>query len=295
MIDGVAEDRVTRGEHGEHGEHGEEPLPFDAVLFDLDGVLYIGEHAVPGAVQAVSALREQRVATCFVTNNAARSPSDVAAHLRMLGIAADPSDVTTSGMAGARVLAARFAAGSRVLAVGGPGVRQSLLHVGLAPVESADDDPVAVMQGFGPDVGWRDLVEVGIAVRRGAWWLATNGDATVPTPRGQAPGNGSLVAAVISAAGRPPDAVAGKPEPPLLREAIERSGARRPLMVGDRLDTDIAGGNRLGIPTLLVLTGVTDRAAGEQAIGELRPAFMATDLACLAGGRAWRALASPLD
>ena len=270
-------------------------LPFDAVLFDLDGVLYIGTEAVPGAVEAVASLHDQGIRTCFVTNNAARPPATVADHLRTIGIAADVADVTTSAMAGARVLAERFAAASPVLAVGGPGVSLALREVGLEPVTRAEDDPVAVMQGFGPDVGWRELVEVGLAVRRGAWWLATNSDITIPTSRGPAPGNGSLVRAVVAAAGRAPDFVAGKPEPALLREAIERCDAHHPLMVGDRLDTDIAGGNRMGIPTLLVLTGVTDRPTAEDASGEERPTFVAPDLSCLTGSRAWHSIVTTLD
>ena len=279
---------------GLHREAGDDRLDFDAVLFDLDGVLYIGAEAVPGAVEAVAALRHQGIGTCFVTNNAARPPAAVAAHLRDIGIHADIADVTTSAMAGARVLAERFPPGSSVLAVGGPGVADALQGCGLAPVTSADDEPVAVMQGFGSEVGWRELVEVGLAVRRGAWWLATNSDITIPTPRGQAPGNGSLVAAAVAAAGRQPDFVAGKPEPALLREAVHRCGAKRPLMVGDRLDTDIAGGNRLGIPTLLVLTGVTDRPTGESAAGDERPTFVAPDLSCLLGNRAWRSAVTVL-
>ena len=270
-------------------------LPFDAVLFDLDGVLYIGTEAVPGAVEAVASLHDQGIRTCFVTNNAARPPATVADHLRSIGIAANVADVTTSAMAGARVLAERFPPASPVLAVGGPGVSLALREVGLEPVTRAEDDPVAVMQGFGPDVGWRELVEVGLAVRRGAWWLATNSDITIPTSRGPAPGNGSLVQAVVAAAGRGPDFVAGKPESALLREAIERCGAHQPLMVGDRLDTDIAGGNRLGIPTLLVLTGVTDRPTAEDARGEERPTFVAPDLSCLAGSRAWHSIVTTLD
>lgn len=267
------------------------PIPFDAVLFDLDGVLYVGPTAVPHAVDAVAALRAQGIPCGFVTNNAARPPGEVADHLTALGVQAAASDVTTSAMAGARVLRDRFGPGVRVLAVGGPGVELALRSVDLIPVASADDEPLAVMQGFGSDVGWRDLVEVGLAVRRGAWWLATNADATIPLPRGLAPGNGSLVAAVTAAAGRPPDEIAGKPEPALLREAIERCKARRPLMVGDRLDTDIAGGNRVGIETLLVLTGVTDRDTGEAAEGDLRPTFIAPDLACLASAADWDARA----
>ena len=125
------------------------------------------------------------------------------------------------------------------------------------PVESVDDGAVALMQGYGPDVGWRQLAEGSLAIGRGLLWVATNLDRTIPSPRGRVLGNGSMVAALRHATGAEP-LVAGKPEPPLMLESVERSAAVRPLVVGDRLDTDIEGANRSGIPSLLVLTGVTD-------------------------------------
>ena len=139
-------------------------------------------------------------------------------------------------------------------------MRAALLAGGFQPVHSLEDDPCAVLQGIGMELAWRDLAEATFAVAAGLPWVATNMDSTFPTARGLAPGNGSMVAAVSHATGRVPNAVGGKPEPALLAEAIDRAGARRPLMIGDRLDTDIAAGSRLGIPTLLILTGVTDRS-----------------------------------
>ncbi|MHB1165642.1 MAG: HAD-IIA family hydrolase [Candidatus Nanopelagicales bacterium] len=255
---------------------------FDAVLFDLDGVVYVGSDPVAHAAEAIAATREAGLACAFVTNNAARSPQDVAEHLAELGIPARPDDVVTSPQAAVTVLAGYVPPGSRVLVIGGGGIDDALAHRGFVPVRSLAEDPAAVMQGFSPDLSWRDLAEATYAVRAGLPWIATNPDLTFPTARGLAPGNGSLVQAVATASGRRPDAVAGKPEPPLLNEAVARTGARRPLMIGDRLDTDIAAGPPAGIPTLLVLTGVStlDELCGA-APGE-RPDYIGADLRVLA-------------
>ncbi len=236
-----------------------EPLAsvYDVALLDLDGVVYVGPDAVPHAARSLDdarALHGMRAA--FVTNNAARPPAVVAEHLRALGVRATDADVVTSAQAGARMLAQQLVPGSAVLAVGGPGVGAALVQRGLVPVSSADDDPVAVLQGYGPDVGWRQLAEASLVIERGLPWVATNLDATIPTPRGRVLGNGAMVAALRAATGVEP-LVAGKPEPPLMLESVERTGAQTPLVVGDRLDTDIEGATRTGIASLLVLTGVT--------------------------------------
>lgn len=253
---------------------------FDVLFFDLDGVVYIGAEQVHGASAAIESARQQGARCIFVTNNASRTPAEVAGHLRTLGVPADTEDVITASMAGA-TLVATFIDSGEVLAVGGPGVATALLERGFTPVDTFSDSVRAVMQGYGPDVGWRDLAEATYAVRSGLPWIATNLDSTFPTIRGIAPGNGSLVNVVAQTVGRRPDAVAGKPEPGLLQEAIRRTGALRPLMIGDRLDTDIAAGSRLGIPTLLVETGISTIADAQEAVGELRPTYVAKDLSCL--------------
>ncbi len=211
------------------------------------------------------------MACSFVTNNAARSADSVADHLRELGIPCTVDDVVTSPQAAVTVLGRFVPAGSRVLVIGGSGIDEALRAGGYEPVRSLDEDPAAVMQGFGPDVSWHDLAEATFAVRSGLPWIATNPDLTFPTPRGVAPGNGALVRLVAQTVGREPDAVAGKPEPPLLLEAIARLESERPLMVGDRLDTDIAAGARIDMPTLLVFTGVTTLAELLAAIPPERP------------------------
>ncbi|MGD9956950.1 MAG: HAD-IIA family hydrolase [Candidatus Nanopelagicales bacterium] len=265
----------------------------DALLLDLDGVVYVGPDPVAHAVDALRAAAATGVATAYVTNNAARPPEVVAEHLRSFGLDVQAHDVVTSAQAGAREVALRVPPGSPVLAVGGPGVALALAVRGLVPVGSADPRPAAVLMGYGPDVSWRELAEAAYAVGDGAVLVATNLDLSIPTDRGIAPGNGTLVGAVVSATGVEPAAVAGKPYAPLVLESIERVGAARPLMVGDRLDTDIEAGHRSGIPSLLVLTGVTGVVDLLAAPPSRRPTYLAADLRGLALPRFVLALAPP--
>jgi glycerol-1-phosphatase len=252
----------------------------DLLLIDLDGVLYVGDQPIAGAASALEAVRNRGVPITFVTNNAARTPNAVAAQLRDMGVAATPDEVVTSAMAAARLLADDLEPAAAVLVVGGDGVRQALLDVGLRPVHAAADDPVAVVQGWAAEVGWAMLAEATVAVRAGARWIATNRDATLPSPRGPLPGNGSMVAALVTALGRDPEVV-GKPEPALFRTAQRLATGERPLVVGDRLDTDVAGARAAGIPSLLVLTGVSSAADLIRADPASRPDYVGRDLAAL--------------
>lgn len=254
---------------------------FDALLFDLDGVVYVGPDPVPHAAEAITAAQQAGVACGFITNNASRSAQAVVDHLVELGIPCSEADVITSPQAAVSLLPQFVPDGSAVLVIGGSGIDDALTARGYRPVRSLADAPAAVMQGFSPDVSWRDLAEATFAVRSGLPWIATNPDLTFPAPGGIAPGNGALVRVVAETVGRGPDAVAGKPEPPLLNEAVARTGAERPLMVGDRLDTDIAAGSRVGMPTLLVFTGVTTIAELLSAIPEERPTYLGPDLTVL--------------
>lgn len=254
---------------------------FDALLFDLDGVVYVGAAPVPHAAESIAAARAAGLACGYVTNNASRSASAVAEHLLDLGIDATIDDVITSPQAAVSLLPDYVPAGSRVLVIGGSGIDDALVAAGYLPVRTLADGPAAVMQGFSPDLSWRDLAEATFAVRSGLPWIATNPDLTFPAPGGIAPGNGALVRLVAETVGRGPDAVAGKPEPPLLREAVRRTRAQRPLMVGDRLDTDIAAGTRIGIPSLLVFTGVTTLAELLAAVPDERPEYLGADLRVL--------------
>ncbi|MDX6287315.1 MAG: glycerol-phosphatase [Frankiales bacterium] len=257
----------------------EQPLctAYDAALLDLDGVVYIGDQAVKHAAQSIEAARVQGMRVAFVTNNASRTPETVAQRLCDLGISANPEDVITSSMAVARLLTERLATGSRILVVGGDGLRMAVQQSDFVVVSTADDDPAAVVQGYTPQTSWGDLAEATVAVNRGALWIAANVDATMPSPRGPVPGNGALVSAVAMATGQHP-IVAGKPETPLHAEAVRRTRARRPLVVGDRLDTDIAGADKAGADSLLVLTGVTDARRLLVAGSQERPTYISQDL-----------------
>jgi HAD superfamily hydrolase (TIGR01450 family) len=253
---------------------------YDAVLFDLDGVVYLGPVAVPGAAEGIAALHNRGTKIGFVTNNAARPPVAVADHLVELGISATAADVVTSAQAAAHLLIDRFGPGVRVLAVGGEGVTVALSEAGLVPVHSAEDNPVAVMQGYGFELTWQELNEAAIAIHHGAHWVATNIDPTRPTDRGLVPGNGAAVAAVRMAVAAEPE-VAGKPFRPLLDDTVSRLGAHHPLFVGDRLDTDIAGAVNAGLDSMLVLSGSHSAEELLNAAPRERPTFVGLDLRAL--------------
>jgi len=250
---------------------------YDVALLDLDGVVYLGPQPIAGAAQAIAKAREAGMRFAFVTNNASRDPVTVAAHLVELGVPATPDEVVTSAQAAASVVRDRLGEGATVLVTGSPALRTIVEAAGLLPVASADDRPEAVVQGFWAQLAYQDLAEATVAVRGGALWVATNVDATLPSPRGLLPGNGSLVGVVATASGQKP-IVAGKPELPLHAEGVRRLDAKRPLVVGDRLDTDIEGANAAQTDSLLVMTGVTTAAEMLGAPAEHRPTYLACDL-----------------
>ncbi|MFE9207043.1 HAD-IIA family hydrolase [Micromonospora sp. NPDC007230] len=254
---------------------------YTLVVFDLDGVIYLIDRPIPGAVEAVARLHAEGRAVAYATNNASRRSSEVADLLTGMGVPARPEEVLTSAAATAELLRDRLPAGAPVLVVGAEALRAELRAVGLRPVATADEEPAAVAQGYGPQVGWVDLAEASLAVRAGAPWYATNTDRTLPSPRGPLPGNGSLVAVLRTALGRDPDVVVGKPEPALFATAARRAGEGRTLVVGDRLDTDIEGARRAGLDSLLVLTGVSGLPELLAAPEERRPAYVSVDLAGL--------------
>lgn len=249
----------------------------DCLLLDLDGTVFRGQQATLGAVDTLAVVEAR---TLYVTNNASRGPSEVAAHLIAMGFAAKPDDVVTSAQSAARLLAAQLPSGSSVLVIGTDSLAAEVHNVGLRPVRLFSDEPVAVVQGHSPQTGWADLSEAALAIRSGALWVAANVDKTLPSERGLLPGNGSMVAALRTATDREPQ-VAGKPEPTLLTDALSRGRFETPLVVGDRLDTDIAGANAAGLPSLLVLTGVSSAADMVFAMPEERPNYVAPDLRSL--------------
>lgn len=244
-------------------------------------MLYLGSDGVPHAADGVQAARERGLRPAYVTNNASRAAQAVADHLVALGVPATAADVVTSAQAAAHLVAEAVPAGSAVLVLGTEALADEARARGLRPVRTVEQagpaGPQAVLQGIAPDTSWRDLAEACVALRGGALWVAGNLDATLPTARGQLPGNGAMVAALRTATRRTP-VVAGKPEPALHAEAVQRTGARRPLVVGDRLDTDVLGAVRAGAASLLVLTGVADVHVLLSAPAGSRPAFVAPDL-----------------
>jgi glycerol 3-phosphatase-2 len=254
---------------------------YDVAVLDLDGVVYLGPEAVPGAPEALNQAQAGGMHLAFVTNNAARPPASVGRHLRDLGVDAHDEDVVTSAQAAARLLAGQLEKGSKVFLLGGAGLEEALRERSLVPVLEPTDDVEAVVQGYGPDLLWKQVMQGAVLVRSGLPWVASNTDMTIPTAAGVAPGNGALVRLVAEFAEREPQ-VAGKPMPPLFEETLERVGGERPLVIGDRLDTDIRGAVTMGWDSLLVLTGVTGLEELVGARPEERPTYVAPDLAALA-------------
>jgi HAD superfamily hydrolase (TIGR01450 family) len=268
---------MTKGPRG-----SAEPLDtiYDVGLLDLDGVVYLGGTAIPGAAGALRKADAAGMRLAYVTNNAFRTPAAIAALLTSFGVPAAQEDVVTSAQAAARLLAERLPAGAPVLVIGGSGLRMALRERGLRPVSTAADHPLAVVQGYSPDVSYSMLAEGSLAVAAGALFVGSNGDLTLPSRRGRQPGNGSLLQVIATATGVRP-LVAGKPEPPLHNESVLRTGARHPLVVGDRLDTDIEAAHRVDADSMLVLTGVTGPAEAVLAPPSQRPTYLAEDLAGL--------------
>ena len=252
----------------------------DLAVLDLDGVVYIGPDAVPGAAEGLSAARDAGMRLAYVTNNASRTPQGVADHLADLGFEAQAEDVVTSSQAAARLLHEQLPPGSTVFALGGEGLHAALDAVDLRSTTDPAEPVVAVVQGYGPKVRWRSVIDAAILVKKGLVWVATNADMTFPTANGPGPGNGALVDLVARFAERQPQ-IAGKPQTALFEETRDRIGGRAPVVVGDRIDTDIAGAVRMGWPGMLVMTGVTGLRELVEVPVDTRPAYIATGLGAL--------------
>lgn len=261
----------------------------DVLILDLDGVVYIGPDAVPHAIEALNALATSGIRLTAATNNASRPAEEVGQHLRRLGLEIEDHDVVTSAQAAAEHLAARLEPGAQVLAIGGPGVAQSLGEVGLVPLRAsvdlaessaAADAAQAVLMGYGPLVAWYDLAAAQWAIDRGKYWVATNGDPTVPQPYGRAPGNGAFVALLERSTGRTP-IVIGKPQPALFSTIMRRTAATQALVVGDRLDTDVDGALASGVRSVFILTGVQTLADLADRPRSRWPDYIALDMRSL--------------
>ena len=254
---------------------------YDTALFDLDGVIYLGDVAVPGAAETIVALHERGIKVGFVTNNAARSPQTVADHLVSLGIPVGPEDIVTSAQAVARLMADQLPAGAPVLVTGSPALADEVRGVGLVPVASSHDRPAAVVVGFWPRLTWAEINDACFAVQAGAVWYGCNPDLTRPSIEGEAIGLGTMLTAMkVTMPGQEP-ILAGKPCRPLLDETLRRLGGRRPIFVGDRLDTDIEGAHVVGIDSLFVLSGSHTEADLLAASPHQRPTYVAADISGL--------------
>ncbi len=250
---------------------------YDALLFDLDGVLYRGEEPVPGAPETIGALREAGARIVFLTNNSSRTPEQVSTKLGAMGMPSAPAEVVTSATATADLLAVR--GGGTTFVMGGDGVVGALTDAGLHVLDGEPEAVDLVVVGIDDDLTYERLRTACLLVHRGARFVATNADPTFPGPRGELwPGAGALVAAITTATGVEAEVV-GKPHAPLFHAALRRGGGTNPLVIGDRLDTDIAGAAALGWDSLLVLSGVA--AETEVADSPYRPTFVAPDVRAL--------------
>ena len=250
---------------------------YDCALLDLDGTAWSGDERIEHAAASVIEARGLGMASAFVTNNAMRTPAQVTDKLNSMDFEATADMVMTSAMDIAAIMAEELAEGSKVLVIGGAGLRLALEERGFVLVDSADDEPAAVVQGLDKQVNWALLSEGAFAIERGAAFYASNLDATLPVERGQALGNGSLVRAIQHATRKRPTA-GGKPEPGIYRRASELVGARNPLAVGDRLETDIMGAVAAGVPAMHVLTGVHMARDVIRAPRGQRPSYLAIDM-----------------
>lgn len=249
---------------------------YDCFLFDLDGVLYRGDRVVPLAGEAVARLRLAGGRVAFMTNNSSRTPERVAQTLAGLGIEASPSEIASSALATADLLASR--GGGSAFVVGEEGIRTALSDAGVTVVDGQPERVDHVVVGWDRSADYAKLRTASLLVQGGARLIATNADPSYPAPDGLWPGAGALLAVVATTTGVVPEIV-GKPHAPMYLAALRRAGHGRPLVVGDRLDTDIAGAAALGWDSLLVLTGVTREE--DLAGTEVCPTYVAPDLSAL--------------
>jgi len=249
---------------------------YDVVLLDLDGVLFRGDETVPGGPEALDALRSDGCRLAFVTNNSARTPEQVAEKLRGHGYEARPDEVVTSALATADLLRADQV--TEAFVVGEDGIRCALAEAGITVLDGEPHDAECVVVGWDRDVTYVKLKTASLLVQRGARLVATNADRSYPAPDGFWPGAGALLAVVTTTTGVEPEIV-GKPHPPLYLAALHRLGGSHPLVVGDRLETDIAGARMLGWDSLLVLSGATTRELADAS--ETRATYLGPDVRSL--------------
>lgn len=255
---------------------------YDSLLCDLDGVVYLDGLAVEGSVETLNVLMSQGVKVAFITNNASKTPLEVHERLRGMGVNAHPAQIITSGQAVVSVLKEKYQPkNGPVLVTGSTQLQKMVGAVGFTLTQEADDKPQVVIQGFNPKLGWEDLAQASFAIQQGADWLVSNRDLSIPMPQGNAPGNGSFINVIAEISGRHPDFSAGKPEPVMFASAVKRFSMQRPLVVGDRLDTDIFGAIHAGYDSALVETGTHTRRDADALDEKRKPHWVLPNLQAL--------------
>lgn len=253
---------------------------FDGALLDLDGVCYHGKNVVPGGPEALTKALDSGMTLGYVTNNASIPPEAVAEKLTSMGYEVSADDIMTAANDLIIDLKEKYPEGATLLVVGSEGLTMLLQEAGFTTVSSAETDVDAVVQGFGPEVDWKLMTEGAYAINKGAEYYATNTDATLPTERGFALGNGALVAAVVKATGKRPIS-AGKPRPEIFLRAAQMIKSEKTIGVGDRLETDVAGAIAAKMASLHVLTGVHSARDVITARKGQRPSFVGLGLEAL--------------
>ena len=245
------------------------------LIIDMDGVLYRGDSPLPRLREFFAFLRQKPIPFILATNNSTRTSEEYASKLARMGVEVLPEEVLTSGQATAQVLAGEYPRGTRAHIFGTPALREAMIKEGFVV---ADEDVALVVASMDRSVTYEKLKEATLLIRGGARFVATNRDPTFPSEEGLLPGTGSLIAALETASGVEP-LVIGKPQPTMFQLAMTQMNARPEMTatIGDRLDTDILGGQRAGLTTICVLSGSTTRAEAE-AFG---PDFIFEDIADL--------------
>lgn len=257
---------------------------YDGLLCDLDGVVYAGAEPIESAINTINTLIARGIPVAFVTNNASKSATEVADRLTAMGVATNSNHVMTSAQAVVDLLKHTYQPqNGPVLVTGSEQLAEHVQAAGFTVTSTADDSPQVVVQGFNPNLGWQDLAQASFAIQQGAGWLASNLDLTIPLAQGVAPGNGSLVNTVAQATGTRPEVSAGKPSPVMFSTMANRFSMRQPLVVGDRLDTDVLGAANAGFHGALVETGIHRRHDIPRFRETVTPEWVVPDLSALLG------------
>ncbi len=241
------------------------PTHIKALILDMDGVLWKADAPIGDLPAIFKRIRERGLKYVFATNNGTKTPEEYQQKLAELGVEIDPAQMVTSAMGVAFMLAKKFPKGTRIFVIGEEGIRAALRSQGfqVLDLEDAAQADVFVM-GIDRTITFQKMMEATLLVRAGIPFYATNTDKTFPTPRGEIPGAGAWISVIVTATGVEP-IVAGKPSPYLMELSLEKLGTSKAetLVVGDRLETDIAAGQGAGCPTALVLSGVSQKAEAD--------------------------------